>query len=1018
MRKSVHNFTAALVAGTALLASAAVPAPVTTIALGPQPPFGSAVQMAVSGGTDRIYVLNSTVSQLTPVAPSIAIVDIAGSTRMGILQPVLPPGSNLVGASETRNAVKGFAVNPSNNKVYVAYASPTGSTVVEIDSTTDTIAATATVAGTIANIAVNPSTNKVYAIANGQLLVFDGGTLVQLTTIAGVENGALLVNPANNKIYVGVAGAAFGVAVIDGSRDVTIAAVTVPSDVYDLAISPVSNNLYSKPNAPTAGSDLAVYEIDGTTNQLIATIASPAGITAGFSPNFDYIDGVHNTIYSGPVAIDGATNATRQGLPAFEFPLGTTPPVTCQSVQSPVVDFALGNMYGGCDGAIAVADVTTGTIRNLAAVNFAVVWAKLAVDPSSHAVYGISGGGVTIVNPVSLTSTQAQMGDIAGGVAANPVTNQVYITDESLSSAVILNGATNSITGKTFAPVGGMIGAAFQPGGATSIAINKTKNQYIVAGGNGAIVFDGVTNAPLASVRPQLIAGNGLPAPVGFLFMSVNETTNKMYTTNNASIFITDLATGVFQLFVSPQTKAGEICTVRGLTVNSAQNLVYASSVCQSASPVLFVFDGSSAATIQIVDLGANIPLGSNVANVLYNPTSDKIYIANYGGFDVVTGVANNPSTEVYNAVTFAHLASIPNVAGAMAVDTVLNAVYGLSDTQALSGDGVAGAVIDGNTDTLSSTIPLAFVISSSQPVPVAVNEATGMVYYVNSATGAISVFQGSLPNPGSFTVSGQLSGPAAAGITITAKGGITATAVTNAAGAYTMAGLTPGVYVVSPSAPGIFFSPLSQSVNITTANISGINFGSLTSPIAITGMTLAPFNTIASGVTTTATVTLNEAAPAGGVSVTLSSTITKLIKIPATLTIPAGSMSASFTIQASGTNVATPITLGATYQGSLALQLSFASVVLTVSPGDTVHIKTATFSKSTQLITVTATSTNPQAVLQLFLASGNQLLGTLMNLGSGNYSIQVPFNSGTPASINVKSNLGGSTGQGVTVTP
>ena len=127
----------------------------------------------------------------------------------------------------------------------------------------------------------------------------------------------------------------------------------------------------------------------------------------------------------------------------------------------------------------------------------------------------------------------------------------------------------------------------------------------------------------------------------------------------------------------------------------------------------------------------------------MYNPKSNKIYVANYGGFDVVTGTPNNPSTEVYNAVTFAHLASIPNVAGAMAVDTVLNAVYGLSDTQALSGAASQGRSIDGNTDTLSSTIPLGFVISSLQPVPIAVNEATGMVYYVNSATGVISVFQG-----------------------------------------------------------------------------------------------------------------------------------------------------------------------------------------------------------------------------------------------------------------------------------
>ena len=81
------NFIPALVAGTALLASAAGPVPVTTIALGPQPPFGSAVQMAVNAGTNRIYVLNSTVSQLAPVAPSIAIIDIASSTRTGFSSP-------------------------------------------------------------------------------------------------------------------------------------------------------------------------------------------------------------------------------------------------------------------------------------------------------------------------------------------------------------------------------------------------------------------------------------------------------------------------------------------------------------------------------------------------------------------------------------------------------------------------------------------------------------------------------------------------------------------------------------------------------------------------------------------------------------------------------------------------------------------------------------------------------------------------------------------------------------------
>ncbi len=78
----------------------------------------------------------------------------------------------------------------------------------------------------------------------------------------------------------------------------------------------------------------------------------------------------------------------------------------------------------------------------------------------------------------------------------------------------------------------------------------------------------------------------------------------------------------------------------------------------------------------------------------------------------------------------------------------------------------------------------------------------------------------------------------------------------------------------------------------------------------------------------------------------------------------------------------------------------------------------TETWSKSTQVLRVSATSTNPQSILQLFLASNNQLLGTFDTQGNGSYSIQTSFTTGTPASVNVKSNLGGSTGQGVTVVP
>ena len=520
-------------------------------------------------------------------------------------------------------------------------------------------------------------------------------------------------------------------------------------------------------------------------------------------------------------------------------------------------------------------------------------------------------------------------------------------------------------------------------------------------------MFDGLTNAPLVSITTnQAQVGN---AP--YTDTVINDVTNNVYSTTLGSILKTDLVTGAVTLLANPSFKPGDICTVHGMAVNSALNWVYAAVQCSVASGGLFVFDATTGATVQAVDLGGSIPTGANIGEVVFNPQSNKLYVANYGGFAVLTQTPVPPSVEVYNGTTITHLASVPNVVGPLAVDASLNAIYGVAFVCC------SGALIDGSTDTLNSTFPLGFSVSGLDAIPIAVNQATHMVYYANEFAGTVSVFQGSLPSPGTFSISGNLTGPAPAGITLTAQGGSTFTAVTDATGGYTLSGLPPGAYTVTPASAGLFFSPSSQVVNITAASITGINFADLTTPIALTGLTFSPYTNIASGVTTNGVVTLNQTAPAGGILVTLTSG-NKVIKVPASVAVSAGSSSATFSVQASGVNVATPVTVTATYSGTLAAGPSSASAVVTVSPTDTLHIQSATWSRSTQILKVAATSTNPQALLTLFLASGNVNLGAFSNLGGGNFSYQAPFISGTPASVNVKSNLGGATGQGVTIIP
>lgn len=74
------------------------------------------------------------------------------------------------------------------------------------------------------------------------------------------------------------------------------------------------------------------------------------------------------------------------------------------------------------------------------------------------------------------------------------------------------------------------------------------------------------------------------------------------------------------------------------------------------------------------------------------------------------------------------------------------------------------------------------------------------------------------------------------------------------------------------------------------------------------------------------------------------------------------------------------------------------------------------TWSQSTHLLVVTATGSNPEAIITVLNANGNTPLGTITGDGSGNFTFQTTIAS--ISSVNLKSSLGGATGRGITVVP
>jgi hypothetical protein len=299
---------------------------------------------------------------------------------------------------------------------------------------------------------------------------------------------------------------------------------------------------------------------------------------------------------------------------------------------------------------------------------------------------------------------------------------------------------------------------------------------------------------------------------------------------------------------------------------------------------------------------------------------------------------------------------------------------------------------------------------TSGGAIAIAVNEPANTLY-VASVNGTVSVFAlDPASAPAAFSVNGVIKdaqGVPAAGVTVNAAGsGASASAVTDATGLFVLTGLPAGAYTIKPASTAFSFAPASQSVAVNSVNVRGLAF-TTSLPVVPSSFTL-PSTMIGPGVAITASVGLDRPAPAGGAVLALSASDPKAAKFPSTVTVPAGQSSVSFQVQGNGVSAPTIVALMATRDGAT------ASTTLTVAPSDKPSISAATYSQSKQVLTVTATDTNPAATVAVQNANNNAILGPMTNLGDGSYSFQLSIATSVPTSVNIISNLGGKTGQGV----
>lgn len=295
-------------------------------------------------------------------------------------------GQHIVGSASVGDEPRGVAANPNTGFIYVA----------NVHSGTISVLRQSAVFATIPVdtlpfvVAINTKTNRIYAAgcnfltgAGSTVVVIDGKTNKQIDSIplnqtCNLGTQGIVVNSFTNKVYVSDYDDSQEV-VIDSSTNQIAARVDLNSGLpVGVAVDLATNQVWVALDGPAAKIDI----INGATNTLRGSVTVGSG--DAFIPNLA-INSTTRRVYvcstspSGLYVVDASSHKTIATLPFGQF----------------------------------ANDIGIDTLSNLVFVT----------DGDANTVTVVDGSTNQIVSTVSLN------GSFPSGVAANPVTKLVYVTD-------------------------------------------------------------------------------------------------------------------------------------------------------------------------------------------------------------------------------------------------------------------------------------------------------------------------------------------------------------------------------------------------------------------------------------------------------------------------------------------------------------------------------------------------------------------------------------------------------------
>ncbi len=179
------------------------------------------------------------------------------------------------------------------------------------------------------------------------------------------------------------------------------------------------------------------------------------------------------------------------------------------------------------------------------------------------------------------------------------------------------------------------------------------------------------------------------------------------------------------------------------------------------------------------------------------------------------------------------------NLAIVEVLPTATTGTYSISGT--INGPGGNGATVtltgtSGATVTADTSGNYSFTGLANGPYTITPTQA-GFTFSPGSQNVTLSGLSQTGVNFGSaaqtYSVSGTISGPGGNAATVNLTGTSTATVSADPSGNYTFTGLTNGSYTVTPSKTGFTFTPASQPAAVNNANVTALNFSTVTYSIS-----------------------------------------------------------------------------------------------------------------------------------------------------------------------------------------